>query len=106
MAKQKTFESAEGTTYATSYWRPGQVVIRKTERTAHVTFYGYKDGAAASAGKAPVGELHVQAQPTQFDELFVTAVLEAPGNNVYKSCYELAMAMPNGAAFFDGATDV
>jgi hypothetical protein len=106
MAKQKAFTGADGTPYSSSYWRPEQIVLRKGEEVAHVTFAGYKDSAAAAAGKASIGELHVQATPGQFDEFFATSVLEVPESNVYKSCYLLAMATPQGAAFFEGATDV
>ncbi len=106
MAKQMSYEDAQGTTHATSYWVPVQISINILSFTGRVQFAGFKDAAAKLAGKAAVGFKGYDISAADFATYFAGAI--AGNGSLVTKFYLLADERldTNGVSFFNGASDV
>lgn len=115
MAKIMTFEDPLGNQYQSSYWSIQFFAFDKGARTARLLLYGYKDAAARTAGKQPVGQKEYVVSGDDFDRLFA-AQKQANPKPLLRSLYEDVVNVrkdvvvdPNDLSknrgFFDGAQD-
>jgi hypothetical protein len=118
MAKVMTFEDQYGNVYQTSYWSLQFFAFDKGTRTARLLLYGYKDAAARTAGKQPIGQKEYAVSGAEFDNLFAAQKQANPKpllRVLYESVVNVRKDVPDPAApndparnrgFFDGSTDV
>lgn len=116
MALSKPFVDECGNDYEQSYWRCVQINISAPDQRINLTFYGFKDAEAFSAGKQLLTGASKSYQITG-DEFAAIAAATPIGSTLYDVLAHAAEAYalskldsPNGqgilVSFFDGATQV
>lgn len=116
MAKEMPFEDKSGNEYPTAYWKVVQINIGIADKNAQVVFYGYKNEAAARAGKNPIPnavKTYTISGPS-FRQL-MGKHLTGNQKNIVKLVYENVATMQDvpvdpanpekKKSFFEGATD-
>lgn len=108
MAFQMAYTDDSGTSYAQSYWIPAQINIGITTKTAIMTFSGYRDAAAFTAGFSPIASKAYRLLPEDFLAYFGPTVLSQAGNTPMHQTYVYALATleSDGQSFFATATMV
>jgi hypothetical protein len=115
MAKVMSFDDPFGNAYPASYWSIQFFAFDKGARVARLLLYGYRDAAARTAGKQPVGQREYVVTGDDFDRLFA-AQKQANPKPLLRSLYEDVVNVrkdvvvdPNDPAknrgFFEGAQD-
>jgi hypothetical protein len=117
VAKVMSFEDPSGNTYQTSYWSIQFFAFDKGVRTARLLLYGYRDAAARTAGKQPIGQKEYVVAGDDFDRLFASQKQTNPKpllRQLYEDVVNVHKDVPDPAApndptrnkgFFDGAQD-
>lgn len=88
MAKQLNYTHDNGTNYSASYWKITKLIVDVPARFAEFVFTGYKDLAARTDGKLPIGDRVIQIIGNDFDTGFseVTLKTKNPQEVGYEAC--------------------
>ena len=121
MAFQMTYESPDGDTVETSYWRVVQVSIGQADKTASILFYGYRSKSAREANKQPLSGAikSYVAGEAEYESYFSDLALKNAEATPVAQAYAFAKSVKDGTAistspddppssvsFFESATDV